>query len=685
MAYRYILRYLIDPGFEETERVEELARFCRESRVEEVMLFFAAEELSPGYPTPPELERFIALGCRLKARLAQEGVALSLNPWATLNHSARGRTLREGQAFRQMVGENGVESRLSPCPLCPEWLDYLSHAFARMVREIRPVALWVEDDWRLRNHDGALGWGGCFCAEHLAAFSRKVGEPVSREALLAAVLAPGPPHPWRGVWLDLSRQSLVEPLRTLAQRIREACPETRVALMSGSPDTHAAEGRDWAALQEAVAGEGEFLSRPTLKPYTQTFALEVPPGLTRLTLANLRGAVTVYPELENSPRCGAYSKSRAFSAWQMLHAAMMGSAGITINHYDMLGNGISLDPAFGARLAAEKARLGALAALKMDDRRAEGVCVLFSPEISRHLHTAPGVSSFSALSQITTAWGDAAFILGIAHGYATAPPKTGVPVWGNQQTLRALDDAALSRLLAGPVILDGTAAAVAVERGFGPQIGLERVVPKRLAETAYAYEEIVAERLVGPPGAPKRPRMSAQRCAPVYAGLEPAPGAEVLSWVCDATHARLWPGAVLARNALGGVVATLACPVGAAGGQFFMGFFNVYRAAFLQALCFEMAPGAPLACVANAPVHPYRAPLGDGTLLAALNPADDSLDEVVWRVEKGGFSGGSWSALDREGRWQPCQPVREEEPLWQTLRFEAPVAPLGGAFFRHQR
>ncbi len=685
MAYRYILRYLIDPGFEEAERIEELASFCRESLVEEVMLFFAAEELSPGYPTADELTRFIALGRRLKTRLEQEGVALSLNPWATLNHSARGRTLREGQDFRRMVGENGVESHLSPCPLCPKWLDYLSDAFARMAREIRPTALWVEDDWRLRNHDGALGWGGCFCAEHLALFSRKVGEPVSREALLAAVLAPGPPHPWRALWLDLSRETLVEPLRTLARRIREAAPGTQIALMSGSPDTHAAEGRDWGALQKAVAGEGVFLSRPTLKPYTQTHALGVPPGMTRLTWANLHGEVEVYPELENSPRCGAYSKSRAFSSWQMLHTAAMGSAGITLNHYDMLGNGISLDPAFGTMLAAQKARLGALAELKMDDRLAEGVCVLFKPEISRHTHTAPGAGSFSALSQITTAWGDAAFILSMAHGYATELPQAGAPVWANQQTLRALDDTALARLLAGPLLLDATAAATVVERGFGREIGLERVVPQRLAETAYAYEEIVAERFVSPLPGPRKPRLSAQRCAPVFARLEPTPRAEVLSWVCNATHTRLWPGAVLFRNASGGVVATLACPVGEAAGQFFMGFFNVYRAAFLQALCFEMAPAAPQACVANAPMHVYRAPLKDGTLLAALNPTDDPLDQVVWKVEKGAFSGGSWFSLGSEGQWHPCHPDREEGPLWQTLAFKGPVAPLDGAFFRYQR
>ena len=48
MSFRTILRYLIDPHFEAAARMEELAVFCRESRVDEVMLFVAAEELSVG-------------------------------------------------------------------------------------------------------------------------------------------------------------------------------------------------------------------------------------------------------------------------------------------------------------------------------------------------------------------------------------------------------------------------------------------------------------------------------------------------------------------------------------------------------------------------------------------------------------------------------------------------------------
>ena len=49
--YRCILRFLIDPLWDAEQRLEELVGFCREARIDEVMLLLQAEELSAGHPT----------------------------------------------------------------------------------------------------------------------------------------------------------------------------------------------------------------------------------------------------------------------------------------------------------------------------------------------------------------------------------------------------------------------------------------------------------------------------------------------------------------------------------------------------------------------------------------------------------------------------------------------------------
>ena len=112
--YRYILRYLIDPHRDAGERLEELVGFCREARIDEVMLLLQAEELSAGHPTRREWADGIALARRMSDRLAQENIGLSINPWSTTYGVTRGRKLREGQNFQRMVGEKGWSIRSRP-------------------------------------------------------------------------------------------------------------------------------------------------------------------------------------------------------------------------------------------------------------------------------------------------------------------------------------------------------------------------------------------------------------------------------------------------------------------------------------------------------------------------------------------------------------------------------------------
>lgn len=334
MSYRYILRYSIDPAFHPDERIEELAQFCVAARIEEVMFLFTAEELSLGHPAREMCEPWIQTACRLRDRLARDDIDISLNPWTTTYHLSRGRRLFSGQNFTTMVGPDGTRSPISACPLCQNWQKYLCDLFAEWCRRLKPVALWIEDDWRLHNHGKELGFGGCFCELHLERFQKQTGRTVSREELLEKILAQGEPHPWRAIWLNIWRDSLIEPAHALRDAVKDASPETRLALMSSDPDTHSIEGRDWHALQDAIGFEPAFLTRPHLPPYTQEFSLQTPPSVTRHTMADLKRPLEIYPELENSPRCGRYAKSREYSMWECRHSVCYGASGITINELE---------------------------------------------------------------------------------------------------------------------------------------------------------------------------------------------------------------------------------------------------------------------------------------------------------------------------------------------------------------
>ena len=684
--FKYILRFKIDPSFHAEDRMQELLEFCRSARIGEVMLFLAAEELSAGHITREELAAYIPMTRKLKALLQRLQIGLSFNPWTTTYHTARGRTLKPGQSFTRMVGETGAQDALAACPLCPEWQAYLNQTFADLAREVQPVAIWVEDDFRLHNHSPELGWGGCFCELHLERFSRLVGARVGREEILAKLTASGQPHPWRKLWLDLARDTLLEPAQCLRRAVEQAQPGVRLGLMTSSPDAHSIEGRDWHALQHALGSGPSFLVRPHLPPYTEERALHTVPSVTRHTLANLCGPLEVYPELENSPRCGRYSKSGTFSVWECYEAAVLGGAGITINHFDMMGNGITLDPGFSDYLAQAKPRLDALAELELDDRQAQGVQVLFHPEIAAHCH-ARGNMTLNGLRCDSTVWAKTLAILGIAHGFTreiTPPNANGraadgdrSPIAVNGQTLRALTEPQITALLAGPTILDAESAEILLDRGHGEQIGISTIEWKTLEQAVFAYETILEDdpTLFGL----SRPRMTAQRCAQRLLAMEPLPAAEVLSSIHAPDHRQLFPGAVLFRNRAGGSIVTLAYPFDGQE-QFYMGFFNRFRRIMLQRIVFRLAPQAPLAMGLEFPLFVFRSKTRRGPLLAVLNPTLDTLDSVLLRVPHGQFNHRDLQLLDDNGQWQSVAVEEGADNLSDTIRVEHRLPPLAGQF-----
>lgn len=703
-SFRYILRYQIDPKVEAEARLEDLVRLCTEGQIEEVMLLLHAEELSNGHPTEGEWDTWTAFACRVRERLAREGVALSLNPWTTLYQVPRGRALHPGQNFRLMVGETGGTSPVAVCPLCPEWQAMICGAFARLAREVQPTVIWVEDDWRLHNHGPELGWGGCFCAEHLARFSRIVGETVSREQLLDAVLRPGKPHPWRQLWFQLSRETLLEPMNALRKAVHAAHPGTRLGLMSSRPDQHSIEGRDWAAMQQAVGNAPAFLIRPHMEPYTEERALRITPAVTRQTLACLSGPIGVYPELENSPRCGIYSKSGRHTVWQMLEAACIGSPGITINHFDNLGNGTVLDPAFAGHLAAAKPVLSALAALGLDDRQADGAQILFSPQVASHLELPeppPGAAkpklnaealslqmqmnpsggggggfegSMQSLVHPSPIWAETCTILGIAHRLTHQIEPTRGPILVNGQTLRAFDNAAIERLLSGCVVLDAIALETLLERGYGPALGIHAAHWQSLAGSAYSYETFLSDE----PGdyGVAHPRVCAQRNAGRLLAMEPDSTAQPLSRIHRADGTPLWPGALLHHTPQGGKALSITYPINGSG-AYYMAFFNRFRRIFFQNFLLENPHGARLLMGPDGS-RVYRSNTPHGTFIAILNAILDPLHHPTLRHHPGDLPTGTWQHLSPEGHWQPFHPAT---PTPGELSLPTTIEPLKGAYF----
>jgi len=460
------------PGLREEERLNALLSFCRQAQIDDVAFILWAEELNTGHPTPEETEPWLRMVERVKPRLAEAGVTTSLNPWVVLLHADRGRSLKPGQSFRLMVDPTGRTASATACPLDPALHDHLRRHYERLA-EVRPRIIWVDDDFRLHNH-APLEWGGCFCDLHLQEYSRRAGRTLTREEFVKGVLQPGAPHPFRRIWLETSRDAMVNLARLLGQAVRRVSPETLVGLMSSSPAVHSIEARDWEQVLRGLAAGREPVNRPHLPSYAESTGPQYLwnfSRISRLSAASVPADTRLYPELENWPH-SRFSKSRSFTRFQIESAAALGPAGITMDIFDLFGNGAMAREGYAPMLVQAKALANRLRELKIDRRRETGVQVLFNPEASYSLWTEKG-QSFSELAPDHSFWAAFLAVMGISHTYRQWTDQKNAVLAVSGQYCRGLKESQVRDLLANNIVLlNGDAIFTLHKMGFGEAIGI---------------------------------------------------------------------------------------------------------------------------------------------------------------------------------------------------------------------
>ena len=261
----------------------------------------------------------------------------------------------------------------------------------------------------------------------------------------------------------------------IGQAVRQASATTKVGLMSSVPHVHAAEGRDWHALLRALAAGLPPVDRIHLPGYQEQAPGAYLAGLNRVALLNrafLPRETEVYPELENFPY-SLFSKSRRFTRFQLLSALVLNLAGITIDLYDLNGNGIVWEDGYQDMLRDVKPFLNRLTALGVFAGERRGVHVLCSPDSSYTLHTTRG-ASMEELYPRETFFAQLLPALGIPAAYCLSPDLSGQVVAASGQVLRNWSAETLNRLFARNFfILDGDALWALLDMGLGHLAGVE--------------------------------------------------------------------------------------------------------------------------------------------------------------------------------------------------------------------
>lgn len=500
MTYLYSLRLALDPGHGDEYSLALLADYVTAARVDDVMVFANVEELNTGHTDARERLAFRDLARRAGLIAAGAGASMSINPWHTVMHGDYGKRLRAGQDFRLMVDPTGRVAELAVCPRDPRWRDYLADLYAYYAAA-EPRFLWVEDDFRYHNHP-PLEWGGCFCDDHLAEFSRRAGRAIAREEFVSGLLAPGPPNSFRAIWLDTAREALEEAAAAIRDAVREVSPRTRLGLMTSVPAVHAAEGRRWRPLLESLCAP----HRPAVRIHLPAYSERRPAEYLTLfhTIADLHRALLpadaeVYPELENFPY-SRFAKSLAFTRFQLLSAQVLAPSGMTIDLFDLNGNGIVVSDDYQSTLAETKDFLERTAPIFRLDR--EGVVVLVAEDSAAELHTDAGVS-MTELYPREGFFGGLLGAYGIPFRYSTDTQVEGAVVAVSGQLFRTLGEVPVRALFAANrLILDAEAVDTLVDLGLGDLVAASAVSWSRDEDGEVTYEEAVpGVRLLGREGA----------------------------------------------------------------------------------------------------------------------------------------------------------------------------------------
>lgn len=615
MPSHFTLRMQFGPHQDPQAVAEQLARLAAEAPVDEIMLFYFAEEQNDGHETLARVRQWIETSRPALDALRRAGVQVSLNPWHSLLHCDRSRTLKPEQAWQTMVDFQGAAARAVVCPLDEAWQRYFLATLRLYAAEGFRV-VWIDDDIRYHNH-APLAWGGCFCPRHVAEFNRRAVTQATRAEIVRACLAPGEPHPWRAIWLDMWQETLLAFLNRCRETL--AAGGAQMGLMSSSMEAHAAEGRRWEEWWATFGGGRPPVHRPHFWTYGDATGPMLIHGIAALD-QNRSIQPTVLetgPEIENFPY-GRWNKSFRQTFAQMAVAHILGSTHLNISLYDFMGNRPDDEPERVSFLKRVRPNLDWLADQFPLTMRSVGVGVPWSQDMGRTIRTERGESWFElhCPSRGWAYWLGAAGIAFSARAQERVNALAGPLAW-------AFDDATLKRWLASGLLLDGVAAAILVARGLGPWLGVRTCRWITQDDTLYSMEECRDAAFSLRTGG--QISVNAKRHTQRLLQIEAAPGVRFISDLRSPTQQVVGHGAFVYENASGGRTAVV--PWDASADTTPM--MDIHRAAQLRRLVAWLAAGEPVGRVEGGPwLVPQFLRAGSVWRGAIWNAGPDEVGEI---------------------------------------------------------
>ena len=486
--FRYVLRFPMEPGFNEDEVSQRLVDFCKSGKIDEVMFFINCEDVFMGHLTKEQTKPWLEMIARHAHTLKKAGVDFSINPWTTLSHADRGRVMNPEHDFQTMVDIDGTKSSITGCPLDEKFIDYLCDIYG-YIASLKPKVIWVEDDFRLHNHQ-PVKWG-CACPLHLAEYSKRLGKEVTREEFYKGLMDKNP-NEYRNVFMEVAREEMVNFAKRIGEAVRKVSPNTEVGLMSSYPVCHFIENRDWEGILHGLGAGKPPHNRPHLPAYCDhnpVSYLGLFQNVSVKTANMVPKDAKLFPELENSPWT-SYSKSDAFAKFQLELCSLLGAKGITMNVFEMNGNGINPTENFDLTLKEVKPYMSKVTELGLHQDNVKGVVSLYCEDSVKTL-IADDTQNLNKLMPQEDMWAAVLPIFGISTTVSNSISHKGKIVAVCGQYFRNFGKEEILELFKNNlVMLDGESIVCLCEMGLGHLAGVKAYEYMKAESGINSYEEI---------------------------------------------------------------------------------------------------------------------------------------------------------------------------------------------------
>jgi len=537
------------PVWDHAETIKKTVALCKKNGFDEIAWFVNQLSNRGFFYTPEAVKKMLPILNEAREACHRAGIRYSFNLGFTLGHGEYGDEATINKFIPpsdMMVGINGEQAKECACPLSAAWKKYIAQIY-QAIAATRPFNFWIDDDFRMTNHGPAQFT--CYCEQHIRVFAKKINEPgLTREKLVAAILQPGAPHPWRAPWLDFLSQTLFDAVQFLRDAVHAVSPQTHVALMTTTPWAHELEGRNYPQVLQAAAGPKH---PPTVRLCTSGYQekdlreLFIVDEALKRTFPFLPPRTMAYTEIESMPFF-LYSKSKAWIEAQAVWATILNVPNHTFNMFDHLGTPLDVQPDYCGHLRRLRPQLEAITSVFSKGSRIRGARLLSHLDSARHTH-ALKEQSLWGLEAKDSGWANAVRAFGLPitfQGDENVSAVTG-------QALRSYEDK-IRDIFSKGVLLDLSGLETLQEMGYGKLAGVKIAGKFHSRKVPVSYESFTDPEF----GGGKDVYVYGETNLSHRIGiLEPEAGARAVSCFLNDNGQPLYPGVVLFENELGGRVA----------------------------------------------------------------------------------------------------------------------------------